>query len=303
MVKERGSSSTKRKLTTSCTACSEGNDVEYVHAILHVPVCGPCNAKLAEAKKNVTTNLYDENDNNPPDKTEQNKHKNNPYCIWCGSGDGCELFMCDSCPLSYCTICVTRNFGKPSSKQVRGLKVWQCYACNPTNQLKTVDSSVSYNSLDKAYSAVRDASPFRMSADHSDLNLEEHLNDKEQKFASLFCSSIGDGAIYFDLQILSDYLVAQDLEVMYRISKNLRKLFQSRVFIIPGLFKTPEGIEYQTRLHPHQIVSLNTMIRMEAEAHTGGRTDRDGGLRGGILGDEPGLGKTVSTIALIAATL
>ncbi len=67
--------------------------------------------------------------------------------------------------------------------------------------------------------------------------------------------------------------------------------------LIPGLFQTPYGKEFQCSLHDHQKVSLTAMLRMENQ-----NIDQFGALRGGIFGDEPGLGKTVTALALIAAT-
>lgn len=49
-------------------------------------------------------------------------------------------------------------------------------------------------------------------------------------------------------------------------------------------------------LYPHQLASLNAMQRLES-ADTA-----FGGLRGGVLGDAPGLGKTITTLALVAST-
>ena len=51
-----------------------------------------------------------------------------------------------------------------------------------------------------------------------------------------------------------------------------------------------------TGLFRHQLASLQAMHRLE-------NSSRDhGALRGGILGDAPGLGKTVSVLALISST-
>ena len=49
-------------------------------------------------------------------------------------------------------------------------------------------------------------------------------------------------------------------------------------------------------LHPHQNVSLRWMTQAENQ------TEEFGALRGGVLADAPGLGKTVTMIALIAST-
>ena len=49
-------------------------------------------------------------------------------------------------------------------------------------------------------------------------------------------------------------------------------------------------------LYPHQLASLKAMHQMENS------NTAFGSLRGGVLGDAPGLGKTVSTLALISST-
>ena len=61
-----------------------------------------------------------------------------------------------------------------------------------------------------------------------------------------------------------------------------------------GLFRTPFGLEYNNRLAPHQVRSLRHMHA--AEDPPGWSF---GELRGGILADDPGLGKTVTVLALV----
>ena len=52
-------------------------------------------------------------------------------------------------------------------------------------------------------------------------------------------------------------------------------------------------------LYPHQLASLRAMHQMEKSGQYGVAF---GALRGGVLGDAPGLGKTITTLALIAST-
>ena len=61
-----------------------------------------------------------------------------------------------------------------------------------------------------------------------------------------------------------------------------------------GLFRTAFGREFNCRLAPHQVRSLRHMLA--AEDPPGWRF---GELRGGILADDPGLGKTVTMLALM----
>jgi len=52
-------------------------------------------------------------------------------------------------------------------------------------------------------------------------------------------------------------------------------------------------------LYPHQLASLRAMHKMEKSSHL---DVPFGALRGGVLGDAPGLGKTITTLALISST-
>ena len=54
--------------TLKCTACAAGNDAEFVHPILSIPICGNCN-------KNVLDQAFS--------KTETGQELR---CLWCGDG-------------------------------------------------------------------------------------------------------------------------------------------------------------------------------------------------------------------------
>ena len=68
----------------------------------------------------------------------------------------------------------------------------------------------------------------------------------------------------------------------------------------PGLFQTLQDTQdgITRGLFPHQLASLSRMHQLENPTEEA----QFGHLRGGILGDAPGLGKTVTTLALIAST-
>ena len=308
----------------ACTACDRGHDVEYVHPVLGVPICASCNVAIKEVKKHVIVNFMKDEGGEVKkymktvgsgDEAIKKERTNDDYCIWCGFGDGNELFMCDDCDYTFCNECVIRNLGKPEAKRVRHLKPWSCYVCIPTKEILDIklQDNTAFYTLDRAYATVRlhhlnggadtdeqqtqSLSPAGVSQSHLKIgmrrdveeldpiptNLLEALTPSERAFASLFTGSSTNTSVLRDLRIISEYLLAQDLfSCMYRISKNLRVLFMSRVFVLPGLFKTPHGEEHQCKLHPHQVESLNTMIRMETRDRT------FGALRGGIFGDEPG---------------
>ena len=65
---------------------------------------------------------------------------------------------------------------------------------------------------------------------------------------------------------------------------------------LPGLFRTKSAIAAGFGLFAHQIASLRALTRAES------RNVGFGEMRGGIFGDAPGLGKTVTALALIVST-
>lgn len=175
------------------------------------------------------------------------------------------------------------------------LSIWSCYVCHPTTKLKAlqVHEDITYFNIDRAFATVHPPSVHDVRSKSS--TLIDHLSPEERKFASIFTNSIKGTSIQ-DSELIGQYLTALDLSVVLRVSVGLRKLFQSEIFVIPGLFKTEYGMEHQCKLYDHQIVSLNRMTQIENE------NQGFGALRGGIFGDEPGLGKTVTTLALVATT-
>jgi hypothetical protein len=273
MAKGRKSKANKMLV---CTACPKRSDAEQLHPELKVPICGACAANLKDADQNLIENQLQ-------------------YCTWCGNADDVNLMMCDSCTRSFCYDCIARNFGQSEAEFVRGLNVWCCYVCFVPPQLKTiqVSESVEYYNIERAYAAVHPPSLAEMKQKATDLSAA--LTPEERDFAAIFTNSIGSVAIQ-DSELISQYLTAMDLSVVLRLSKGLRMLFQSEIFVIPGLFKTSYGIENQCRLYDHQVVSLNRMTEIE------NASSAFGALRGGIFGDEPGLGKTVTSLALVATT-
>ena len=87
------------------------------------------------------------------------------------------------------------------------------------------------------------------------------------------------------LRITAELLNARDLHAMGGACRRLTSLAAP---LVPGL---------RLRLFDHQRRSLLWMRRCEQ------RAGLPGGLpRGGILADEPGTGKTVTTLALLAKT-
>lgn len=67
----------------------------------------------------------------------------------------------------------------------------------------------------------------------------------------------------------------------------------------PGVLSTQQDAELGAGLFQHQLASLQAMYRMENPPP---ENCHFGALRGGILGDAPGLGKTITMLSLIAST-
>ncbi|GKY95765.1 hypothetical protein MPSEU_000537300 [Mayamaea pseudoterrestris] len=101
-----------------------------------------------------------------------------------------------------------------------------------------------------------------------------------------------------------DWLTMHEFANLKCVSKSLRQQLATTAYShcgdgndyllpypgVPGLLTKGGG------LFPHQLASLKAMHEAE------NRTEQYGELRGGILGDAPGLGKTITLLALVAAT-
>ncbi|RYG61383.1 hypothetical protein EON64_18610, partial [archaeon] len=176
-----------RSAFLECSACSDGSHAEQLHPLLKVPVCGPC--KFAYATRDL---FIDE--------------ANEVSCVWCGQGDGSLLFMCDSCSLSFCTDCVSRNLGAAEAKRVRDLEVWACYVCSPSLLLQAIqveEGDMPLFSLEGICAQLRPPSLEQIPTD--DLS----LTSSERHFASLFFSDIGASPVLAQ-QGIFHYLSARD---------------------------------------------------------------------------------------------
>ena len=107
-----------------------------------------------------------------------------------------------------------------------------------------------------------------------------------------------------------EYLSARDLAQLPVLSRTIREKLKRVEYTkcrdgrdyrvpfpgFPGLLSTPADLRIGSGLFQHQLASLEAMIRFE-------NSDRCfDSLRGGVLGDAPGLGKTITMLALVAST-
>ena len=80
-----------------CTACGLKGCKTKPHPLLSpIPICDTCNDLYYSGEFTI-------------DETN-----NEIYCRWCGTGSG-KLILCDSCPKSFCSGCIERNFGTKNS--------------------------------------------------------------------------------------------------------------------------------------------------------------------------------------------
>lgn len=102
-----------------------------------------------------------------------------------------------------------------------------------------------------------------------------------------------------------DFLAFKDLITCAAVSKTIRKEIMENVeytrcrdgkdYLVrfpafPGLLSTKQDLEVGAGLFPHQLASLQAMHRLENARSS------FASLRGGVLGDAPGLGKTIVSI-------
>lgn len=275
-----------------CTACDQGRGsttkgTEYVnphraessHPELRVPLCGECFYRC----RNVEIN-------------------NGDVCLWCGIGDDARfMFECDTCRASVCKLCIERNFPAGECKRIEDADPWSCYKCLPTPELVLIQippEKFIFNMMtvyDVLHEKSKSSNTVGPSASDNGLSaLIAKMSHGEQLLASIFCPGITHSQLH-DMQIYSQYLAARDVYgSLLCVSKVLNEFFKeylSHFYFVPGLFMTEQDIESNLQLYPHQLRSIRRMIKFEQKGR------RAGLLRGGILGDAPGLGKTVTMLA------
>ena len=310
-----------------CIACDLNNDAEYVHPLLHIPTCGRCHKMYNDAAFSVDI--------------ETSNHWECVMCgigdgNWMFMCDMCPHSFCQRCMLHTvgaveaervralqewnCYLC------QPKLEFDR----WKLPQSTGNGNDKVMHAGVEGNegggftffNIESVFNAIRPPVDKRSSSSSSSSSssglrgsttgtshwsmtiadtyippqLAESLSHCEKKIACFFCSQIIPSGGFLPLLRMSDnYLTARDMAQLPCLSSNLRGFF-SYVIFTPGLFRTAFGSENHCGLYAHQNVSLRWMYQAE------NNSTAFNALRGGIIGDAPGLGKTVTVLALILST-
>ena len=292
--------------------CSKGLDAEFVHPVLNVPLCGWCHKSFTDKE------LFASSQNRTGLESEDSA------CLWCGSDDDRQLFMCDTsqCRNCVCTPCVIRNFGHIEAERVKASELWYCYKCNPTakfSALQIPEDQLLF-SVDRCFEAIHSPSKLNSRV----VEIAGSLHENELLLLSLFTDEIHTvsvltdsnrsvvdaswvgcrSSIYWRISAISssdfrllDYLNAADcMSSLSLVSRGIRAYIMASTQFLPGLFRTGFGLEHGLSLYPHQHASLRRMREVEL------RSQEFDSLRGGIFADVPGLGKTITALALICST-
>lgn len=95
-----------------CSACDTRQQVHFTHPLLYLPICETCNYHYHNGEFTI-------------------ENQNEIYCRWCGEGEG-NLFLCDTCPKSFCSRCIANNFGTAELQRIKDLSDrWSCFICSP----------------------------------------------------------------------------------------------------------------------------------------------------------------------------
>lgn len=277
-----------KKVIRMCTACSEGV-AESIHPVLKVDLCGVCyKAHL--------------------DSATLSDIKEEQACFWCNSKEGLTSVECDSCQKSFCEKCIKRNFGKSFYTLILKIEPWSCFVCDqtPLVALQLVASAPLLN-MERVFASIPSPTEHHYRSGFQATAAEIHAgfcpeteetrlllmqNPGALKLASIICK-------YMDMSAFPDlilpFLTSRDLAVVRAVSKGLHKMM-SIMTLTPGLFETEFGRENRCKLFPHQMLDLKNMKLLE------NKSKEFGALRGGIFADDPGLGKTITSLALITST-
>lgn len=102
----------EKKPNRRCSACGQVTYHKLNNPLLGVPLCVTCYDIYMAGKFPIDD-------------------ANEIFCRWCGEGKD-ELILCDSCPKSFCSRCISRNFGPAELRRIRDLdNGWSCFVCSP----------------------------------------------------------------------------------------------------------------------------------------------------------------------------
>lgn len=154
--------------STKCSACGAVKCKMTPHPLLEVPVCENCsNAYQGEFTIDSVTG-------------------NEIYCRWCGEGQG-SISLCDSCPKSFCSGCIQRNFGLAESTRIQGLSErWSCYLCSP----QALEDLIEKNGWNIEVSTSSSAGPVKKRKAANDPNI--------------ICSDVSRGRERFPIPVYND---------------------------------------------------------------------------------------------------
>ena len=275
-----------KKVVRMCTACVEGV-AEFIHPVLKVDLCGICH----KAHIDSVTRSFNDID-----------------CFWCNTDKSSTVAVCDQCQRVFCDTCIKRNFGRTTFASIVKTNPWSCFVCDqtPLAALQLVSSEPLFN-MERVFSSILSPTEQHSCGGFQATASEIHAgycpeteevrsllmqNPGSMKLASIFCK-------YMDIPALADsilpFLTSRDLAVVSAVSKGLNKLM-SIMTLTPGLFETEYCFENHCKLFPHQMHDLKKMKSLENSSK------EFGALRGGIFADDPGLGKTITSLALITST-
>ena len=150
-----------------CSACGSANCALISHPLLDVPVCTSC------------SNGY-----HLGEFTINEESRNEIFCRWCGEGTG-TLMLCDSCPKSFCSGCIHRNFGLTEVSRIQGLSErWSCFVCSP----QSLEDLIEKNSWDQG----------------SRLPVPVERKSKPCNLPNIICPDVSRGRERFPIAVFND---------------------------------------------------------------------------------------------------
>lgn len=167
----------------NCSACAQLTSIYHMHELLSVPVCEDCN-------NNYYCGTFRIDDSTG----------NEMYCRWCGQGEG-SLFLCDTCPKSFCERCLENNFGSAEIERLKTIgNLWSCILCSPQPLTDLIQRN-RWNEIElppaKCFTITRPPKPSSVKKDSSGKAV---VVDKRIK-----CFDIARGREKFEIPVINEY--------------------------------------------------------------------------------------------------